>query len=483
MNKIQVTLNRETGTISRYIYGQFAEHLGRCIYEGVWVGTDSEIPHVNGIRQDVVEALKAIQVPVIRWPGGCFADEYHWKDGIGPTEERATIVNTHWGGVTENNHFGTHEFFELCRQVGAEAYINGNIGSGTVQEMQEWVEYMTMDGLSPMSKLRRENGQYEPWKVKFFGVGNESWGCGGNMRPEYYADLYRRYQTYVRQYTKEPLYKIACGPNIDDYNWMDVLMKHAAPFMDGISLHHYALASVWEDKRPALGFPEKEWFSLIDSALKMDELITRHTTIMDKYDPDKRVGLIVDEWGSWLAVEPGTNPGFLYQQNTIRDAMIASLTLNIFHKHADRVQMANIAQMVNVLQAMILTEGAEMIKTPTYYVFDLYKNHQDATLVDADGVISGTTSYTVSKKDGVMTASFCNYSLTDTETITLSRVDGVFGETAAEGIFGNSTDDHNSFENPEAVAKQTFTDFAVDGNELTITLPPMSVVSVYAKEN
>ncbi|MFZ2918509.1 MAG: alpha-L-arabinofuranosidase C-terminal domain-containing protein, partial [Trichococcus flocculiformis] len=362
---MQVTLNRETGTISRYIYGQFAEHLGRCIYEGVWVGTDSEIPHVNGIRQDVVEALKAIQVPVIRWPGGCFADEYHWKDGIGPTEERATIVNTHWGGVTENNHFGTHEFFELCRQVGAEAYINGNVGSGTVQEMQEWVEYMTMDGLSPMSKLRRENGQDEPWKVKFFGVGNESWGCGGNMRPEYYADLYRRYQTYVRQYTKEPLYKIACGPNIDDYNWMDVLMKHAAPFMDGISLHHYALASVWEDKRPALGFPEKEWFSLIDSALKMDELITRHTTIMDKYDPDKRVGLIVDEWGSWLAVEPGTNPGFLYQQNTIRDAMIASLTLNIFHKHADRVQMANIAQMVNVLQAMILTEGTEMIKTPT----------------------------------------------------------------------------------------------------------------------
>ena len=398
LNKIQVTLNREKGNISRYIYGQFAEHLGRCIYEGVWVGADSEIPNVNGIRQDVVEALKAIQVPVIRWPGGCFADEYHWKDGIGPTEERATIVNTHWGGVTENNHFGTHEFFELCRQVGAEAYINGNVGSGTVQEMQEWVEYMTMDGLSPMSKLRRENGQDEPWKVKFFGVGNESWGCGGNMRPEYYADLYRRYQTYVRQYTKEPLYKIACGPNIDDYNWMDVLMKHAAPFMDGISLHHYALASVWEDKRPALGFPEKEWFSLIDSALKMDELITRHTTIMDKYDPDKRVGLIVDEWGSWLAVEPGTNPGFLYQQNTIRDAMIASLTLNIFHKHADRVQMANIAQMVNVLQAMILTEGAEMIKTPTYHVFDLYKNHQDATLVDADGVISGTTSYTVSKK-------------------------------------------------------------------------------------
>ncbi|WP_373758386.1 alpha-N-arabinofuranosidase, partial [Jeotgalibaca porci] len=283
---IQVLNNKNGPTISKYIYGHFAEHLGRCIYEGLYVGEESSIPNVNGMRIDVVEALKNIDIPVLRWPGGCFADEYHWKDGIGPKENRKKIVNTHWGGVTENNHFGTHEFFELTKQLGCEAYINGNVGSGTVQEMQEWVEYMTMDGESPMSALRKANGREDSWKVKFFGVGNESWGCGGNMRPEYYADLYRRYQTYVRQYGSDRIYKIACGPNIDDYHWMEEVMKIAGPWMDGISLHHYALTGAWEDKGPALNFKEEHWWSLISSAYKMDELIAKHSTIMDKYDPE-----------------------------------------------------------------------------------------------------------------------------------------------------------------------------------------------------
>lgn len=482
LNKITINTSRETGKISKYIYGQFAEHLGRCIYEGVWVGLDSEIPNKNGIRQDVVEALRNIEVPVIRWPGGCFADEYHWKDGVGPEENRKTIVNTHWGSVTENNHFGTHEFFELCKQIGAEAYVNGNVGSGTVQEMQEWVEYMTMPGISPMADWRRKNGQEEPWKVKFFGVGNESWGCGGNMRPEYYSDLYRQYQTYVRNYTPERIYKIACGPNVDDYDWMEVLMKNAHPFMDGISLHHYSLVSDWENKGPALGFPEEEWFTLIDSAKKMDELITKHSTIMDRYDPEKRIGLIVDEWGSWLAVESGTNPGFLYQQNTIRDAMVASLTLNIFHKHADRVHMANIAQMVNVLQAMILTEGEKMIKTPTYHVFDLYKNHMDATRVDVMGIGKDTTDYTVSKKNGVVTASFCNYSLTDEDTFELD-LDFVVTGVTAEALVGTEIDAHNTFDNPHHIEKTAFDDLKVIDGKVIVKLPPMSVVSVYIKEN
>lgn len=478
LNKIKINTARETGKISKYIYGQFAEHLGRCIYEGVWVGPDSDIPNKNGIRQDVVEALRAIKVPVIRWPGGCFADEYHWKDGVGPLENRKTIVNTHWGGVTETNYFGTHEFFELCEQVGAEAYINGNVGSGTVQEMQEWVEYMTMPGESPMANWRRENGREEPWNVKFFGVGNESWGCGGNMRPEYYADLYRRYQTYVRNYTSDRIYKIACGPNIDDYNWMDVVMKNAHQFMDGISLHHYSLTSNWENKGPATDFPEEEWFSLIKSANKMDELITKHSTIMDLYDPEERVGLIVDEWGSWLAVEPGTNPGFLYQQNTIRDAMVASLTLNIFHKHAGRVQMANIAQMVNVLQSMILTEGEKMIKTPTYYVFDLYKNHMDATRLDAIGETKETTSYTVSKQDQMVTASFCNYHLTEADEVELD-LDCVVGTVWGEALIGETMDAHNNFENPEQIVKQAFDGVKVMDGKIFVTLPPKSVVSVY----
>ncbi|MBE6162841.1 MAG: alpha-N-arabinofuranosidase [Streptococcus equinus] len=479
---MKITLTKEKGPkISKYIYGHFAEHLGRCIYEGIYVGEDSSIPNVNGMRTDVVEALKNIKIPVLRWPGGCFADEYHWKDGIGPKENRKKIVNTNWGGVTENNHFGTHEYFELLRQLGCEAYINGNVGSGTVQEMQEWIEYMTMDGESPMANLRRENGHDDPWKVKFFGVGNESWGCGGNMRPDYYADVYRRYQTFVRQYGKDKIYKIACGPNIDDYNWMDRVMSIAAPFMDGISLHHYALTGAWEDKGPALGFEESQWWSLLKSAKKMDELITKHSTIMDKYDPEKRVGLIVDEWGSWLAVEPGTNPGFLYQQNTIRDAMVAALTLNIFHKHADRVHMANIAQTVNVLQAMILTEGDKMVKTPSYHVFDLYKVHQDADVVASYGDESDTLSYTVSKKDGMISISLCNYSLTDTQTFDVA---GEFGDTIAEAryITADKMDEHNDFEHPENITIKDFDGAKLVDGQLSITIPPMSVATIRIPE-
>lgn len=478
MSKITVH-NQQLSKISKYLYGQFSEHLGRCIYEGLWVGEDSDISNVNGIRSDVVQALNEIDVPVLRWPGGCFADEYHWRDGIGPRQNRKKIVNTNWGGVVENNHFGTHEFFELVRQLNTDAYINGNVGSGTVQEMSEWVEYMTFNGISPMADLRAKNGHPDPWHVKFFGVGNESWGCGGNMRPEYYSDLYRRYQTFVRNYNgAEPIYKIASGPNIDDYNWMEVLMKNAAPLMDGISLHHYALASEWEDKRPALGFSEKEWFSLIKSAQKMEELVTKHSAIMDKYDPEKRVGLIVDEWGSWLAVEPGTNPGFLYQQNTIRDAMIAAITLHIFQDHADRVQMANIAQMVNVLQAMILTDGAKMVKTPTYYVFKMFKNHQDAMTMATDQQLADTTSVSVSKKDGEYLVSLCNYGLDAADDVQVD-FDEAISAVTGEVLSGQVMDQHNDFEQPDAVAPEALQQLQLSEQSVTATIPAMSVVTLH----
>ena len=383
MSKMVINTLKKKSKINKEIYGHFSEHLGRCIYEGLYVGENSPIPNTNGMRNDVVEALKNIKIPVLRWPGGCFADEYHWKDGIGPKENRKKMINTHWGGVVEDNSFGTHEFMELCRQLGCEPYINGNVGSGTVQEMQEWVEYMTFDGVSPMANLRAENGHPEPWKVKYFGVGNENWGCGGNMRPEFYADTYRRYQTYVRNYSGNKIFKIACGPNVADYEWTDGVMKVAGRYCDAISLHYYTHPGGWDHKGSALDFSEEEYYRTLKLTLRMEELIQHHTAIMDKYDNEHRVGLIVDEWGTWFDVEPGTNPGFLYQQNTMRDALVAAINLNIFNQHSDRVVMANIAQMVNVLQAVILTDGEKMIKTPTYHVFDLFKDHQEATLLES----------------------------------------------------------------------------------------------------
>ncbi|MBC7960523.1 MAG: alpha-N-arabinofuranosidase, partial [Vallitaleaceae bacterium] len=384
MAKLIVNVNKKKSLINRNIYGHFSEHLGRCIYEGLFVGENSPIPNVKGMRVDVVNALKHIQIPVLRWPGGCFADEYHWKDGIGPKENRKRMINTHWGGVLEDNSFGTHEFMELCGQLGCEPYINGNVGSGSVQEMSEWVEYLTFDGVSPMADLRTQNGHEEAWKVKYFGVGNENWGCGGNMRPEYYADEYRRYQTYVRNYGTNKLFKIACGANSDDYNWTRVLMENARQYMHALTVHYYTLPNdSWVNKGPAVGFDEETYYKTLKKTFKMEELLDKHIHIMDQFDPEQKVGLIVDEWGSWYDVEPGTNPGFLYQQNSMRDAMIAGINLNLFNKHSDRICMANIAQTVNVLQAVVLTEGEKMVLTPTYHVFDLYKVHQDATLLES----------------------------------------------------------------------------------------------------
>ncbi len=490
---LQGVLNadRGQGTINRNIYGHFSEHLGRCIYEGIWVGEDSPIPNTNGIRNDVLKALKEIKIPVLRWPGGCFADEYHWKDGIGPKESRKEMVNTHWGGVVENNHFGTHEFMELCAQLECEPYINGNVGSGTVQEMSEWVEYLTFGGKSPMSNLRGENGHQEPWKVAYFGVGNENWGCGGNMRPEYYADLYRRFQTYVRNYDDNKIHRIACGPNSDDYNWMEVLMREAGRFMDSITLHYYTIPTGdWADKGEATGFDEAAWFSTLKKALYMDELITRHSTIMDKHDPDGRVGLIVDEWGTWYNVEPGTNPGFLYQQNSIRDALVAGLTFHIFHKHSGRIRMANIAQTVNVLQAVVLTEGEKMILTPTYHVFDMYKVHQDAELLDftldsgsyklGDEEIPAVTATASRDAQGTIHISFCNLQADSASQVKLDLRGLTSDELSITGstLAGDKIDAHNTFEQPDAVAPRAFTDFTLAEGTLSVTLPAMSVTTL-----
>ncbi len=459
-NTVILNADMTKDTINRHIYGNFSEHLGHCIYGGLWVGENSPIPNTRGIRNDVVGALKNLNIPNLRWPGGCFADEYHWMDGIGPRDKRPRMVNTHWGGVVEDNSFGTHEFLDLCEQVGTEPYICGNLGSGSVEEMSKWVEYMTFDGESPMAELRRKNGRDKPWKVTLWGVGNENWGCGGNMTAEFYADQYKRYATYCRNYGKNRLFKIAGGASTDDYHWTETLMKNiSGNMMDGISLHYYTVPNGWDHKGSATNFTEKEYFVTLKSTLFMNELVTRHSSIMDQYDPQKKVALVVDEWGTWYDVEPGTNPGFLFQQNSMRDALVAGINLNIFNNHCDRVRVANIAQMVNVLQSIIFTDGDKMILTPTYYVFEMYKVHQQAALIPLnfispryvlDGQSIPAVSASASRdKKGIVHITLTQADPHNEIEINLDIRGLQAGSVKGRILTAKELNAHNTFENPE----------------------------------
>lgn len=489
MEKYLINPNQKIAKINKDIYGHFSEHLGRCIYQGIYVGEDSKIPNVNGMRCDVVNALKDMGLPVLRWPGGCFADEYHWKDGIGEKSKRKKMVNTHWGGVVEDNSFGTHEYFELCRQLGCDTYINGNVGSGTVQEMNEWVEYMTFDGVSPMAELRKKNGHEKPWKIKYFGVGNESWGCGGHMDPEYYGCLFKRYNTYVRDYSSDNRIKrIACGPNVDDYHWTKEVMDKVKHHAQGISLHYYTIpGDSWEHKGSATEFDRNEYYKTISRAYRMEELINNHLAVMDCINPQRWVKLIVDEWGTWYDVEPGTNPGFLYQQNTMRDAIVAGVTLNIFNKHADRIMMANIAQTVNVLQSVILTDGDKMVLTPTYHIFKMYKEHQENTLIGS--YITSEMQYSKEDKreypiitesasvdeNGVIYSTITNSSADKKIKIKCQVADTSVNSIKAEILTGE-IHDLNDFKKTDRVKTVEFTDFKKNRDGFTATIPACSVV-------
>lgn len=486
INTLTVYAQQEGDVIAPEIYGHFAEHLGRCVYEGFWVGEDSDVPNLRGIRTDVVEALKKLHIPVLRWPGGCFADEYHWKDGIGPRDQRPKMVNTHWGMVTETNAFGTHEFLDLCEMLGCEAYIAGNVGSGTPEEMQDWVEYMTFDGDSEMANLRRKNGRDKPWKIKYFGVGNENWGCGGNMTPEYYSDLYKRYQTYVRNYPGSRITKVASGPGGTDYNWIEVILKNIGRRMNAYGQHYYVRGTGdWTHKGSATNFDEKEWFALMKNTLKIDEIIRRNKELLDKYDPRGRIDLYVDEWGTWWDEEPGTKGGFLYQQNTLRDAVSAGIFLNEFNKHCDRVKMCNIAQINNVLQAMILTDGPKMILTPTYHVFEMYKVHQSAKLLKTDltcnayqhdGQTLPSLNISASKADdGVLHITLCNLDPTvpselecTVEGMTVKSVNGRI-------LTAEKMNTHNTFDKLDAIMPETLNGIHVEKDKISVTLPAKSV--------
>jgi alpha-N-arabinofuranosidase len=497
--RVVINLDLPGPIISRHLYGHFAEHLGRCIYGGFWVGEDSEIPHEGGIRLDVVEALRALQIPNLRWPGGCFADDYHWRDGIGPREQRPRMVNSHWGDVVEDNAFGTHEFLALCELLGADPYVNGNVGSGTVREMGEWIEYLTRADDSPMASLRRTNGRDEPWRVPFFGIGNEPWGCGGNLRAEAYADLARQYSTYVRDHGGNAVYRIAAGAHDDDVAWTRALMEALTPFgtplqrpgvFQGVSLHYYTMAGPWADKGSATRFDDDDYWRTMAASRRIESILAAHMSVMDAYDPNRLVGLVLDEWGTWWDVEPGTNPGFLYQQNTLRDALVASVHLDVFHAAAERLVMANIAQTVNVLQAMILTDpdSGALVLTPTYHVFAMNAGHQDAARLEAHLLAPDlvrrvgeeelpTVSVSASSKDGAVLISASNLELTESVELALDLRGGRLGDVEGRVLSADRVDTFNDADRPEAVFPQPH-DVVVDGDLVRVTIPPHAFVTV-----
>lgn len=492
--EIQVTIDADQPgpTIHRNIYGQFMEHLGRGIYEGIWVGEDSKIPNIRGFRKDVIAALKELQVPLLRWPGGCFADEYHWRDGIGPRAKRPVTINTNWGGVTDNNAFGTHEFFELAEMLGSEVYINANLGTGSPREMAAWLEYITADGESTLAQERRKNGRDKPWRLHYWTIGNEAWGCGGTMTPQYYANLYKHYATFAKTPDDNKPIMIASGGHTAQTEWTQTLLEQVPETwsmrMNAISHHYYTLPTGdWAKHGKALGFPESEWFSTLFNTLKVEGFIQDNIAVLDKLDPEKNVGFYIDEWGTWYDVEEGDDPGFLFQQNTIRDALVASVNLNIFHQYAERVQMTNVAQMVNVLQAMILTDKEKMLLTPTYHVFKMYIPFQDATSLPLS--ITGDTGYSLGKekiptvsasaargKDGKLWLALANTHPQNAIEIAVNT--GTKIKRAKGSVLtAQAMDAHNTFAKPNAVAPSSYKSKAKDGI-IKLKLPAKSVVVV-----
>jgi len=494
-----INLDLPGPTISRHVYGHFAEHLGRCIYGGFWVGEDSDVPNERGLRSDVVAALRELAIPNLRWPGGCFADDYHWRDGIGPRGQRPRMVNSHWGDVVEDNAFGTHEFMDLCELLGADAYVSANIGSGSVREMSDWIEYLTRADGAPMAAERRANGRDEPWKVPFWGLGNEAWGCGGNLRVEQFASLARQYATYTRDHGDNRVYRIAAGANADDYAWTETLMRSfddlaaddapAGPFQ-AVSLHYYTMTGPWSDKGDATSFSADEWYVALARAARMEDLLQRHGTVMDRYDPHRKVGLVVDEWGTWWNVEPGTNPGFLYQQNTLRDALVATTHFDAFHRHADRVVMANIAQTVNVLQAVLLTDpdtGA-LVRTPTFHVFEMNRGHHDAASLDVhlrdvgsrevDGRELPLVSASASVRGDEALVSLSNLDADRPRSLVLDLRGRSVEGFSARALTAGALNAHNTPDEPDAVAPAAHDGVRRHERGLEVDLPPHSYVTI-----
>jgi len=467
--------------ISRHLYGHFAEHLARCIYDGIWVGPDSPIPNTRGIRNDVVAALRNLRAPNIRWPGGNFAEMYHWKEGVGPPEGRRTIDI---GGTPESHQFGTHEFMDLCDQVGCEPYFCGNVSRGTPEEMLDWIDYLTSPGGTEMAELRKQNGREQPWQVTLWAVGNENWS---SMKPDEYAEAYLRFAPKLRHVGGGTLYKVACGPGGENYEWTEVVMKQAAHAMDGLAFHHYTVPGPWEDKGSATQFAEADWMLTMQKALEIEGFIERHFAIMDKYDPERRVTLVMDEWGTWYNPEPGYDRPSHYQQNTLRDVIVAGVTLHMFHRHCDRMPIANIAQTVNVLQAIALTDGERMFLTPTYHLLEMYKVHQDAILLPmelaggpvtcGDEAVPALSASASRDADGKVHLSLCNLDPNRDLAVSCALQGMAASTVAGRALTADAMNAHNTFDEPDRLVPTAFDGARLEGDgRLAVELPSKSAV-------
>ena len=390
-DEIRVHETRTIGRIAPEIYGHFVEHLGRCIYNGIWVGEDADVPHTDGVRDDTVELLAALDPPVFRWPGGCFAEDYYWEDGIGPREERPRRRNLWWAqgrpGSTdvevfeETNEFGTDEFVRTCELLGAEPYLAVNVGTGTPREAMNWVEYCNSAGDTEYTRMREENGSPEPHGVRYWGIGNETYGCGGDYEPGDYGLEYRRYATFLRGLQRaemtDDIELVACGFTDPDWNrqFMETVGGKSifdyVQLVDHVSVHRYVSTESDTD------FSEDGYYASLAECAEIRTDIDRLTDVLDEFAPSDDIGIVIDEWGLWhpeATFENGNE-----QENTVRDGVIAASFLDIFNSRADRVTMANIAQTVNVLQCLVQTGEGTAWPTPTYRVFDLYKPHMGAT--------------------------------------------------------------------------------------------------------
>jgi alpha-N-arabinofuranosidase len=494
---LSIDASKAGAKIDRNIFGQFAENLGHGLYEGIWVGPDSPIPNTRGIRNDVVAALRELKVPNVRWPGGCFADQYHWRKGIGPAGQRPATLNSAWGGVVDTNSFGTDEFMDFIQQIGSQAYVSVNVGSGTPQEASEWLEYMTAAAPTALAKERAANGHPDPYKVGFMGIGNESWSCGGDMTADYYVSQLKIYSRFVgsdnpAQQGPNHMLKIAVGPGFPVTDWTEAVMKawqqHDWSWdLDGLSVHWYTTPNGWPPSTPSTGFGLEDYGKSLKSTLFMDDFLRKQEAVMDQYDPQKKITLVVDEWGAWHAPLPGTNKDFLVQQNSLRDAILASLNLNIFARHADRVRMANIAQMINVLQAMILTDKEKMVVTPTYYVFKMYVPFQDATFVPVD-FDPGTVhrdGITIPRLDAIAAKDASGklwIEITNLDPEKPVEIDaeiaGMMVKSAkGETLSAPAVDSVNTFAAPGAVVPKPIS-ASMKGGKLSLTVEPKSVTVI-----